>query len=129
MSQPSPLSVFNNQLIRFFEELADTFPEERDIRTALNAIQQAKKGNPRLLLDMFVMYVVSDLRDVIMNEDINGFISIVNKKILTQFNDMMAAMSIFQKHWPTLNEDNRAAIWKYMKVLVVLSDKAANVRV
>ena len=129
MSQPSPLSVFNNQLVRFFEELADTFPEERDIRTALNAIQSAKKGNPRLLLDMFVIHVVNDLRDVIMNEDINGFITIVNKKIQTQFNDMMVAMTIFQKHWPSLNEDNRSAIWKYMKVLVVLSDKASNIRV
>lgn len=129
MSQPSPLSLFNNQLIRFFEELADTFPEERDIRSALSAIQSAKKANPRLILDMFVSHVVNDLREVIMNEDINGFISIVNKKIQTQFNDMMAAMVIFQKHWPTLNEDNRVAIWKYMKVLIVLSDKASNVRV
>ncbi len=129
MSQPSPLSLFNNQLIRFFEELADTFPEERDIRSALSAIQSAKKANPRLLLDMFVLHVVNDLREVIMNEDIQGFITIVNKKIQTQFNDMMVAMTIFQKHWPTLNDDNRAAIWKYMKVLVVLSDKASNVRV
>lgn len=129
MSQPSPLSVFNNQLIRFFEELVDTFPEERDIRNALSAIQSAKKANPRLLLDLFVAHVVTDLRDVIMNEDIHGFIAIVNKKIQTQFNDMMTAMVIFQKHWPTLNEENRAAIWKYMKVLILLSDKAGGVRV
>lgn len=129
MSQPSPLSLFCNQLIRFFEELSDTFPEERDIRHALDTIQSARKMNPRLLLDMFVNHVVIDLRESIMNEDINSFVALANKKIQTQFNEIMPALAIFQKHWPTLNDDNRAAIWKYMKVLVILSDKASNVRV
>lgn len=128
MSQPSPLSIFCNQLIRFFEELSDTFPEERDIKIAIDAIQSARKANPRLVLDMFVMHVVNDMREHIMNEDINGFLGVANKKIQNQFNEIMPAITIFQKHWPTLTEDNRAVIWKYMKVLVALSDKAQSVR-
>lgn len=128
MSQPSPLSIFCNQLIRFFEELSDTFPEERDIKIAIDAIQSARKANPRLVLDMFVIHVVNDMREHIMNEDINGFLGVANKKIQNQFNEIMPAITIFQKHWPTLTEDNRAIIWKYMKVLVTLSDKAQSVR-
>jgi len=38
----SALGAFNNQLIRFFQELRDTFPEERDIKMALEAIEGAK---------------------------------------------------------------------------------------
>jgi hypothetical protein len=128
MSQPSPLSLFCNQLIRFFEELSDTFPEERDIKSAIDTLQSARKANPRLLLDMFVAHVVNDMREHIMNEDINGLVFVANKKIQTQFNEIMPALAIFQKHWPTLTEDNRAIIWKYMKVLVTLSDKAQSVR-
>jgi len=37
----SALGAFNTQLIRFFEDLTETFPEERDIKMALEAIQAA----------------------------------------------------------------------------------------
>jgi hypothetical protein len=37
---------------------------------------------------------------------------------------MMPALAIFDKHWATLSEMNRVAIWKYLKVLMVLCEKA-----
>ena len=42
----TPLGAFCNQLIRFFEELSETFPEEREIRMGLETIQGAKKLTP-----------------------------------------------------------------------------------
>ena len=39
----SALGAFNTQLIRFFQELKETFPEEKDIRVALEAIEAMKK--------------------------------------------------------------------------------------
>ena len=51
MSGPSPLTTFCNMLVRFLEELRDTFPEERDIKAGLETIQNARKINPRLILD------------------------------------------------------------------------------
>jgi hypothetical protein len=37
------LGAFNTQLIRFFEGLAEIFPEERDIKLAIEAIQGLKR--------------------------------------------------------------------------------------
>ena len=54
MSSGSPLTAFNNMLVRFFEEIRDTFPEEKDIRVALEYIQNARKINPRLILDLYL---------------------------------------------------------------------------
>lgn len=120
----SPTSVFCSQLVRFFEELSDTFPEEREVRAALEAIQAARKMNPKLVLDMFVEHIVNDLREAIATENADYVIAMGRKKIQTQFNEILPAIMIFEKHWPTLHEDNRQVIWKYLKVLVALSDKA-----
>lgn len=128
MSSSSPLTAFCNQLVRFFEELRDTFPEEREIRAALETIQGAKRINPRLILDMFYEHISKDLKDVIMSENLEQIIAYAKTKINGQFNEMMPALTIFDKHWATMEDTNRTAIWKYLKVLILLSDKARSVR-
>jgi hypothetical protein len=118
------LGMFNNKLIGFFEDLADSFPEEKEIKAALEAIQGAKKINPRLILDMFVEYVERPLHDAIMKEDEGIVIDFAKKSISNQFNEISPALMIFDKHWPNLSEQNREAIWKHLKVLVLLAEKA-----
>jgi len=122
----SALSAFVNQFIRFFQDLSETFPEEKDIKMALEAIEGAKKINPRLVLDLFYEHVFIDLAESIRNEDVEHIIQVGKRKISTQFNEIMPALSIFQNHWPTLDQGNRDAIFKYLKVLVVLCEKARN---
>ena len=65
----SALGAFNNQLSRFFQDLNDSFPEERDIKLALEAIEGAKKINPKLILDLFWDNVYKDLSEAISRED------------------------------------------------------------
>jgi hypothetical protein len=125
----SALGAFNNQLIRFFQELKDTFPEERDIKGALEAIEGAKKINPKLILDLFYEYVHKDLSDAIQREDDVMVIEFAKSKISSQFNEMSPALLIFDKHWPTMTEANHKAIWNYLKVLCILCDKARAARV
>jgi hypothetical protein len=124
MTSPSPLGIFNNKLITFFEDLQESFPEERDIKTSLEALRGAKKINPKLLLDVFYENVTRPLRDQILAEDEEKVISYAKKAIQSQFNEVSVALMIFDKHWPTMSENNKEAIWKYMKVLVLLSEKA-----
>jgi len=120
----SYLSAFNSQLIKFFEDLSETFPEEKEIRASLEGLQFARKANPRLILDLFYEHVARDLREAILSENENEIIKVAKVKISTQFNEIMPALSIFEKHWPTLSDVNRQAIWKYLKILIALSEKA-----
>ncbi len=119
----TPLGIFNNKLIAFFEDLQATFPEERDIKLALEAIQGAKKINPKLILDLFRENVSKHLRDDILNENEDKVIAYAKVVISAQFNEMSPALLIFDKHWPHMSEGNRDAIWKHLKVLVLLSEK------
>ena len=120
----SALSAFVNQVIIFFKDLSETFPEEKDIKMGLEALEGAKKINPRLLLDLFYDNIYIDLHEAIANEDIETIIVVAKGKIYSKFNEMLPALSIFHKYWPTLDEANRKAIIKYMKVLVILCAKA-----
>jgi hypothetical protein len=129
MSSGSPLTTFNNMLVRFFEELRDTFPEEKEIRVALEYIQNARKINPRLILDLFTEHVIKPLRETIAKEDVEAIILYARQKASGQYNEIMPALSIFDRHWAGLADSNRTAIWKYMKVLVILGDKAQSTRV
>jgi uncharacterized UPF0160 family protein len=125
----SALGAFNTQLIRFFEELVETYPEERDIKLGLEAIQGAKKINPKLILDLFYEHVYKDLFESIRNEDEGAVIGFAKAKIAGQFNEMSSALIIFDKYWSTMTEDNQKAIWKYLKVLCVLCEKARATRI
>lgn len=123
----TPLSVFNTQLVRFFEELQETFPEEKEIRMATEAISGAKKINPRLVLDMFYEHIYTDFHRAIAEKHVDRIIALGRQKISTQFNEVMPAITLFDKHWTTLGQPNRDAIWKYLTVLCVLCERAKSI--
>lgn len=120
------LSAFCNQLVRFFEDLIETFPDERDIKSGLEVIQGARKINPRMLLEMFYEHIAKELSTAVMNDDVETVIQYGKAKIHGTFNEMMPALAIFDKHWGNLSSANREAIWKYLKVLMILCEKARN---
>jgi hypothetical protein len=127
MSQTT-LGIFNTQLLHFFEELSDTFPEEKEIRMATEAISSAKKINPRLVLDLFYNHLYVDFHQFIANKDVEGMILQGRKKVLEQFNEIMPAITIFDKYWPSLSDSNRESIWKYLKVLCILCERASGMQ-
>lgn len=117
------LGMFNNRLVDFFEDLAATFPEERDIKMGLEAIKGAKKINPRLVLDMFVEYIKNPLQTFILAEDEEKIISYARQIISEKFNEISPALMIFDKYWGSMSEQNQRAVWNHLKVLVLLADK------
>jgi len=120
----SALNAFNTQLVNFFEELCNTFPEERDIKMATEAVKGARKINPRLVLDLFINHVYTELATSVANRDIATIRQVAQRKIATQFNEIISALSIFDKHWDTMGSSNQEVIWKYLKVLCILCEKA-----
>ena len=120
----SSLTAFTQQLVNFFEELCNTFPEERDIKMATEAIRGAKKINPRLILDLFTEHVYNDLAPAVAKRDVIQIRQVAQQKIATQFNEMISALAIFDKHWDSMGVQNQEVIWQYLKVLCILCEKA-----
>ena len=121
----SPVAVFNNQLLGFVEELAETFPEEKDIKTAVDALKALKKANPKLLHTSFMEYIYPDFHGPVKAEDEQALISKARQMLDSEYKDYAFAYLIFDKYWSTMTDTNKKAIWKWCKVLVVLAEKAA----
>lgn len=116
-------------MVNFFDELAATIPEERDIRMACEAVKGAKRINPRLLLDLFFEHFYVPLGDIIDRRDVSAIIVYAHTTMASgKFqNELMPALNIFDKHWPSLSEGTQDAIWRYLKVLCVLCEKCKGV--
>ena len=116
----SVIGAFNNLLIRFFEDLYDTFPEERDIKSALEMIKFAKASSPIIIIKMFDIYVYKPLYEPIKREDSDYIITYAKATIENQFNEISPALLIFHKYWETLSDTNKSSIWKYLQKLCEL---------
>ena len=120
------LNAFTTQIINFFEELCVVFPEEKDIKMATEGLRGVKKINPRLMLDLFVDHVYKDCSTAIYEKNVAVIQQVAQAKIATQFNEMLSALSLFNKHWYTLSPKNQDVIWQYLQVLCKLAEKATD---
>jgi hypothetical protein len=117
------LGIFNTQLIRFFEDLYTSFPEERDIKSALEIIKFAKASNPKIVLDLYQEHVYKAINEAVKNEDANFIIEYANQKISIEFNEISPALTIFNKYWHTMSDSNKKSVWNYLKVLNILVER------
>jgi len=122
----SYLNAFTTQIINFFEELCVVFPEEKDIKMATEGLRGVKKINPRLMLDLFINHVYKDCSTAIYEKNVAVIQQVAQAKIATQFNEMLSALSLFNKHWYTLSPKNQEIIWQYLQVLCKLAEKATD---
>ena len=91
---------------------------------ALEAIKAAKKSNPKLIVDMFYEYIYKPANDLIATRNDTELINLAKKTMATRFNELMPALMIFDKYWPTMSQTNRDVIWQYLEVLCKLCEKA-----
>lgn len=121
----TPVAAFNNQLIAFVEDLTETYTEEKDLRTALDALKALKRANPKLLHTGFMEYVYPDFHGPVMAEDETTLLTKAHSALNGEHKDFAFAYIIFDRHWSAMSDANKAAIWKWCKVLVVLAERAA----
>ena len=121
----SPLTTFTRTLVAFFEDLADTYPEEKDVRMAAEGLKALKASNPRMILSMFMTSVYPKFREPVLKKDEDALIKIGHEVLSTEFSEISYAFWIFDKHWKGMSEANKNHIWKYCTALVLLAEKAS----
>jgi hypothetical protein len=119
----SVLGLFCNQLLAFFEDMSETYPEEKDIAMATSALKLLKQVNPRMIHTVFMNAVDKELAEHILAED-EVYLLEKSKEILqTKYSDVAYAFWIFDKHWSTMTETNKQHVWDYFKTFVLLANK------
>lgn len=90
----------------------------------LEAIKAAKRVNPRLILDMFNENLYKPAHDLIATRKDDEIVLLAKKIMQTKYNELMPALMVFDKYWPTMTPSNREVIWQYLDVLCKLCEKA-----
>ena len=119
----SGLSAFCNTLVEFFEELAETYPEEKDIRMAWQALKLMKQANPRMIHNFFMEHVYQEFAERILHEDEEYILKRAHDILNSQYAEINYAFWIFDKHWSTMTETNKQHVWAYLKAIILLAQK------
>jgi hypothetical protein len=119
----SVLGAFCNQLLAFFEDMRDTYPEEKDIGMAASALKLLKQANPRLIHTVFMNAVDQELIDHVLVEDEIYVIEKARVILDSKYSEIAYAFWIFDKHWSTMTETNKRHVWDYFKTIVILAQK------
>jgi hypothetical protein len=119
----SVLGVFCNQLLAFFEDMSETYPEEKDIAMASSALKLLKQVNPRLIHTVFMNAVDKELIDNVLMENELYVIEKAKDILNSKYSEIAYAFWIFDKHWSTMTETNKRHVWDYFKTIVLLAQK------
>ena len=119
----STLGAFCTQLVSFMEDLCETYPEEKDIAMATQALKLMKQANPRMIYNVFMESVYTEFSDHILNEDEEYVLKRAHEILNSQYAEINYAFWIFDKHWSTMTETNKQHVWKYVKSLILLAKR------
>ena len=126
MSSNKITSVFSVQTINLMKTLSKRFPHDKDIQLGLSALEKLKMINKKKIIEIFVLYCYK-FREDVMNKNQNFFLT---RDFISEDLDEgtdkeygMQLMLNLKKHWSELDENERESIWKYLQVLMTLSDK------
>lgn len=98
MGHQPPISAVGNIFLRLFEEIQNTIPEEQDIKITINYTQDAKKINPRFVLEMSTEQITSPPQETV-GKKYNQSNEHITEKTISHTNE-----AIPKKHVSTFNE-------------------------
>jgi hypothetical protein len=75
MEKSDILAAFNNHFNDYLDDIERIFPEDMDIKTAINYLKSIRKMNPRLVIRIWKSYICDPYREPIINGDINFFMN------------------------------------------------------
>jgi hypothetical protein len=119
------LTAFNDHFEEFVNDVHRVFPDDPDILTAKNSFLAARKANPKLIVKIWKLYVVSKYRAEIESGNIEFFINkdYKNDVSISPYSDKITE-SIDRLRDPVkkMNLDEQAKTMKYIQNFTKLSD-------
>jgi hypothetical protein len=125
MNSTQILRTFNTQLSDFLEDIAHVFPENSDILTTQTIIQQTKKINPSLIINIWFTYVHIPYGEHINNNELSFFIDKDYKddlKYISDNNTILESIDKIKQPIKSMDDKNKDTAMKYIKNLTKLSE-------
>ena len=123
MNKLEILSAFNVHFLDFLQDIERVFPNDVDIKTAINFLQTVKKTNPRLIIVFFKQQINDLYGEYIHKNDLTYFL---NKKydndiIGDSTKDILNKIDQLREPIRKMDSKNKQHILQYMQDLCKLS--------
>ena len=118
------LTVFNDHFADFVNDIQSVFPEDTDILTAKNALLAIRKANPKLIVKIWIKYVVTPYQTQINEGNINFFIDKDYSSDLVKNDNadkIMESIDRLRNPVKQMSTENRAKTMKYIQNLSKLA--------
>ena len=119
------LTAFNDHFEEFVNDILRVFPDDTDILTAKNSFLATRKANPKLIVKIWKLYVVSKYRQEIESGNIEFFVNkdYKNDVSISPCSDKVTE-SIDRLREPVkkMNLDEQKKIIKYIQNFTKISD-------
>lgn len=118
------VSIFNEHLVEFFDDVQSIFPENLDILTGKNSILAFKKINPALIIRIWATYIASVYAVQIENNDVSFFIDkdySTDLAYATNAEKIMETINRLREPISQMNQSDQLKTMKYIKNLSKLS--------
>jgi hypothetical protein len=120
---PNFITLFNDHFSEFVEDIQSVFPDDVDIATAKNALLAIRKANPKLIVKIWFMYVVTPYRDQIEAGNISFFITKDYANDLARNDNadkIMESINRLRQPIKEMSAENQAKTMKYIQNLTKL---------
>lgn len=117
--------TFNDEFIKFVNEVYTIFPDDRDIKKAKNALELLKKANPKLIIQIWYEYITKVYKTKINAGDISFFLEKDYSNDLSDTsnsNRIMESINRLREPINNMGEKNQAISMKYIQNLTKLSE-------
>lgn len=118
------VTVFNNHFEDFVNDIQSVFPEDPDILTAKNALITIRKANPKLLVKIWMKYVVIPYSSQIEKGDIDFFINKDYSQDLSRNDNadkIMESIDRLRNPVKMMSTENQTKTMKYIQNLTKLA--------
>ena len=107
----SSTGAFIETLLEFLNELAETFPEEKQIPVLITKTELGKKSNPRMIVEN-CMSKLAPLANKIVAKD---------ESVFSDNSDIIPGLNMHNM-WTSsgLSDNSKMAIWEYINTLLML---------
>ena len=124
MNSAHVLKTFNNHFGDFIDDIMRVFPDNTDIVACREALNNIRKMNPKIIINVFSSSVVGPYRNEIEKNDITFFIEKnYNKDInLDNSSTVLQKIDLIRDRVREMSSSDKLNVLKYLNNLLKLCD-------
>jgi len=117
------VAKFNTVFLEFVADLVKVFPNDMEFKMYQIALKGVQLAQPRLVSQVFHDSVTVLFYDKIQARDETFFLQHNYNDVAGEIDDGARIINKTLSCWKSLKDDDKEVVWRYMKVLCVLTLK------